>query len=69
MTLADLIRELQELNVDPATPVRFYANEYDADEPLIDLLQIGGPKRGHREVGFHVHSGEVQEILEYEPEW
>jgi len=63
MTLADLIRELQELNVDPNTPVRFYANEYDAENPLINLVQIGGPKRWHREVGIHVHSPEIEDHL------
>lgn len=59
MTLADLIRELQELNVDPNTPVRFYANDYDAEEPLIDLVQIDS----RQEVGVHVHSPEVEKLL------
>ena len=70
MTLAELIRELQALDVGPNTPVRFYANEHDADEPLINLLQISSPRRsrqgGRQEVGFHVHSDELEEILESE---
>lgn len=63
MTLTDLICELQKLNVDPNTSVRFYANNYDAEEPLIDLVQISGPKNVHREIGIHVHSPEIEDLL------
>ena len=59
MTLADLIRKLQELNADSNTPVHFYANDYDAEEPLIDLAHIGS----RQEIGVHIHSPEVEKLL------
>ena len=64
MTLADLIRTLQELNVDPSTPVRFFSNNYDADEPLIDLVTVKGRRKNHKAIGIHVFSDKLEEILD-----
>ena len=64
MTLADLIRELQELDIDPATPVHFVSNGYDADEPLITLEDYHRDGAIVKDLTFYVHSDDLETELD-----
>ena len=66
MTLLDLIRELQELDIDPSTPVHFSSNYFNADEPFIELQNYfhDGSDIPSREVVFRVYSEELEKKLE-----
>lgn len=62
MTIADLIRELQEFYFDPDTPVRFFVNGYDCDEDETTLETRSNPKTNRSELCIELYSPDIAEL-------
>lgn len=67
MTIAELIQELQSLNVAPDTPINFRVNDFNKAEvetikvqEYTRILQSDGSWKTHKEIDLRLHSDDLE---------
>ena len=67
MTVAELIRKLQSLDVGPDTPINFLVNVFhEADVDIIEAddyarVMPDGSWNARKEIDFHLHSDDLED--------